>query len=47
VFFIAEGAVRVLVQVEDREPIPAEVVRMTSMGDGKTGIAVVFGPLSS
>lgn len=42
VFFVAEGAVRVLVQLEGEEPVVGEVVRMTSMGDGKTGIAVAF-----
>jgi hypothetical protein len=42
VFFVAEGAVRVQVQLEGREPVVGEVVRMTSMGNGKIGIAVAF-----
>ncbi len=42
VFFVADGAVRVQVQMEGRDPVVGEVVRVTSMGDGKTGIAVVF-----
>ncbi len=47
VFFVADGAVQVLVQLEGRDPIVGEVVRMTSMGDGKTGIAVAFNTLTS
>lgn len=42
VFFVADGAVRVRVQVAGQDPVVGEVVRMTSMGNGKTGIAVVF-----
>jgi len=42
VFFVAEGAVRVRVQMAGGEPVVGEVVRVTSMGDGRTGIAVVF-----
>ena len=42
VFFVADAAVQVLVQLEGRDTIVGEVVRMTSMGDGKTGIAVTF-----
>ena len=42
VYFVAKGAVRVLVQMEGQEPLVGQVVRMTSMGNGQTGIAVVF-----
>ena len=42
VFFVAEGSVQVIVQLEGRDLIVGEVVRMTSMGDGRTGIAVTF-----
>ena len=42
VFFVAEGAVRVQVQLEGEEPVIGEVVRMASMGNGKIGIAVAF-----
>lgn len=42
VFFVAEGAVRVRVQLEGEEPVIGEVVRMTTMGNGKIGIAVAF-----
>ena len=42
VFFVAEGAVRVRVQMDGQDPVVGEVVRMTSMGNGRTGIAVVF-----
>ncbi len=44
VFFVADGAVRVMVQMEGRDTVVGEVVRMTSMGDGRTGIAVAFLP---
>lgn len=42
VFFIADGAVRVWVQLEGRDPVAGEVVRVASMGNGQTGIAVAF-----
>ena len=43
VYFVAEGAVKVQVVLQGRdEPIAGHVVRVAIMGDGKTGIAVVF-----
>lgn len=42
-YFTAEGSLRVQVQVEGRaEPIPAELVRAETMGNGRMGIAVRF-----
>ncbi len=42
VFFVADGGVKVRVQIEGKEQVVGEVVRVTSMGHGKTGIAVAF-----
>jgi hypothetical protein len=42
-YFTAQGALRVLVRIEGRaEPVPAELVRAESMGNGRIGIAVRF-----
>lgn len=43
VYFVSEGAVRVRVWLEGRdEPVEGSLVRVATMGDGKTGIAVAF-----
>lgn len=42
-YFSTSGSVRVLVSVPGQDdPIPGELVRVESMGDGRLGIAVRF-----
>lgn len=42
-YFTAQGSLRVQVHIEGRaEPVPAELVRVESMGNGRMGVAVRF-----
>lgn len=44
-YFSTSAAVRVMVTVPgQKDPIPGELVRVESMGDGRLGIAVRFVP---
>ncbi|MCC6670628.1 MAG: PilZ domain-containing protein [Planctomycetes bacterium] len=43
VCFVADGVVRVLVEVEGRpEPVVGELVRVQTTGDGRTNLAIRF-----